>query len=126
MFLSLVKISPASGRENEVLEILLSVRGPTLAVSGCLECSIYQEHDDEQGIVYLEKWQSAEEMFRHIGSDLYVRVLKAIEFSDREPEIWFHEIAATRGMELIESVRTSKARQQEKSSRGGNGAGNEE
>jgi len=107
MLLSMVKITPVPGREQETLDILLSVRGPILAVSGCLECSIYEEHDDEHAIIYLERWQSAAEMFKHIGSTLYTRVLKAMELSDREPEILFHEITDTHGMELIERVRST-------------------
>ena len=58
MFLSIVKICPVPAKAQEVLDILLSVRGPTVAASGCLECSIYEEQDDEHAIVYLEKWQS--------------------------------------------------------------------
>jgi quinol monooxygenase YgiN len=107
MFLSMVKISPVPGREQEILDILLSVRGPTLADAGCLECSILEEHDDEKAIVYLEKWQSGTELCNHIRSAIYSRVLKALELSDREPEIWFHEITATQGMEVIERVRSS-------------------
>ena len=107
MFLTVVKISPVPGREQEILDILLSVRGPTLADAGCLECSILEEHDDEQVIVYLEKWQTGEEMLNHIRSAIYSRVLKAMDLSDRKPEVWFHEITATQGMEVIERVRSS-------------------
>jgi quinol monooxygenase YgiN len=109
MFLSMVKISPVPGREQEVLDILLSVQGPTLADAGCLECCILEEHDDEEAIVYLEKWQSDEQLCNHIRSSIYSRVLKALELSDREPEIWFHEITATQGMEVIERLRSSAA-----------------
>jgi quinol monooxygenase YgiN len=109
MFLSMVKISPVPGREQEILDILLSVRGPTLADAGCLECSILEEHDDENVIVYLEKWQTGEQLCNHIRSAIYSRVLKALELSDREPEILFHEITATQGMEVIERLRSSAA-----------------
>jgi quinol monooxygenase YgiN len=109
MYLTVVKISPVPGREKEIIDILLSVRGPTLADAGCLECSILEEHDDEKAIVYLEKWQSGEELCNHIRSAIYSRVLKALELSDREPEIWFHEITVTQGMEVIERLRSSTA-----------------
>jgi quinol monooxygenase YgiN len=103
----MVKISPAPGKQQEILDILLSVKGPTLADSGCLECSIYEEHDEERAIVYLEKWQFRAAMIEHIRSLLYGRVLKALELSDRPPEICFYEINGTQGMELIESVRST-------------------
>ena len=107
MFLSMVKISPVPAKAQEVLDILLSVRGPTLAASGCLECSIYLEDDEEHAIVYLEKWQSSCEMINHIRSAHYSRILKALELSDRQPGICFYEIAAVEGIELIERERSS-------------------
>ncbi len=109
MLLSMVKITPVPGKEQEIFDILLSVRGPTLAASGCLECSIYEDHDDEHTIIYLEKWQLRTEMIAHIRSTLYARVLKALELAERQPEICFYDVVGTQGMELIESVRSSSA-----------------
>jgi quinol monooxygenase YgiN len=109
MLLSIVKITPVPGKQQEVLDILLSVKGPTLAASGCIESCIWQELDDDHTVVYMEKWNMRSEMIDHISSALYARVLKALELSDREPEICFYEIAGTQGMELIESVRSSTA-----------------
>ena len=106
MLMSMVKISPVPGKQQEVLDILLSVRGPTLAVTGCLECSIYEEHDEDHTIVYEERWQSRNEMIAHIRSPLFTRVLKALDLSEKQPGIWFYEIAGIQGMELIESLRS--------------------
>lgn len=107
MILSMIKIFPATAKQQEILDILLSVRGPTLATSGCLECSIYEEHDDEHAIVYLEKWQSRKVMVNHVRSLLYPRVLKALELSARHPEIVFYELAGAEGIELIVRERSS-------------------
>jgi quinol monooxygenase YgiN len=107
MILSIVNIVPSGGKRQEILDILFSVKGPTLAAPGCLACSIYEEQGEEQAIVYYQLWQTPEEMYRHIRSALYSRVLQAMELSTREPEIRFHTISETRGMELIESLRGS-------------------
>ena len=107
MILSMVTISTDPENRMAVLDILLSVKGPTLAEQGCLACCIYEEYDEVHVITYLEKWQSAAEMYRHIRSPLYIRVLKAMELSSSKPEIVFNEVAGTRGMELIESLRIS-------------------
>ncbi len=109
MLLTMVKISPSPGKQQEILDILMSVRGPTLAASGCLECSIYEEHDEEHIVLYLEKWQSMNEMIVHIRSPLYTRVLKALELSVRQPEISFYEVSGRQGIELIEGVRSPMA-----------------
>jgi quinol monooxygenase YgiN len=109
MFLAIVKISPAPGKQQEILDILMSVRGPSRAVSGCLECSIFEEHDEEPVILYLEKWRLRSEMVDHIRSALYTRVLKAMELSIEQPEISFYEISGRQGIELIEGVRSPMA-----------------
>jgi quinol monooxygenase YgiN len=106
MLLSMVKISPVPGKRQEILDILQSVRGPTLAAPGCLRSSILEEHDDELFIVYLEEWQTRTEMAVHIRSPLYSRVLKAMELSRQQPEICFYEVSGIEGLELIESVRS--------------------
>jgi len=62
MILSMVTISPGPEKRLAVLEILLSVKGPTLAEQGCLSCCIYEEHDEVHVITYMEKWQSTAEM----------------------------------------------------------------
>ncbi len=107
MMLAMVKIVPSPGKRQEILDILFSVKGPTLATPGCRACSIYEEQGDEQAITYIEHWQSPAEMYRHVRSPLYSRVLEAMELSSIEPEICFHMIMRTEGMELIENLRST-------------------
>jgi quinol monooxygenase YgiN len=107
MMLAMVKIVPSPGKRQEILDILLSVKGPTLAVPGCRACSIYEEHGAEQAIAYVELWQAPAEMYRHLRSPLYSRVLEAMELSARKPEICFHTVLRTEGLELIESLRST-------------------
>jgi len=105
MILSIVKIAPLLERRNEVLEILLSVKGPTLAVSGCLECCICEEHGDEYAIIYLEKWLSEDLLYRHIRSELYSRVLEAMELARETPQVFVVDIGTAEGMKLIREIR---------------------
>jgi len=44
-------------------------------------------------------------MYQHIRSNLYSRVLNAIELASKPPEVWFHEDSETTGIELIEAMR---------------------
>jgi quinol monooxygenase YgiN len=89
-----------------VIEILMSVETMTRLKHGCMGSYIYQERCDRQKILYIEKWQSKEDMHRHIRSDLYLRVLNATELANEPPEICFHEGSETTGIELIEAIRT--------------------
>lgn len=105
MIIAFVKIFPRGEKRQEILDILLAVKGPTLASSGCLSVACCEEHDEEPGILYLEQWQSLPALEQHIRSSSYSRILAAIELSDRRPEIHFYETGEVRGFELVERVR---------------------
>ena len=105
MRLSMIRIVPFPAKRQAVLDILLSMRGPTRAIMGCLNCGIYAEQGDEQAIVYVEQWRTAAEMYRHMRSSLYARLLEGMELAEKVPEVCIYEIANTCGLELIELVR---------------------
>ncbi len=109
MMLAMVKIVPSPGKRQEILDILFSVKGPTLATPGCRACSIYEEQGEDQAITYIERWQSPADMYRHVRSALYSRILEAMELSSMTPEISFHMIMRTEGMELVENLRRTSA-----------------
>jgi len=102
----MVKISPEPAKRQELIDILLTVKGPALATSGCRSCSVYEEYD-ETAIVYLELWDTEAEMKQHIRSPLYSRLLEAMELSVSSPEINYYTIAKTAGISLIGEVRDS-------------------
>jgi len=106
MILSFVKINPLPGKRQVVLDILRSVIGPTRVKSGCMDCAVYTDQGEGQTILYLEQWQSREHLERHIRSELYFRVLSAMELANEAPEIYFHEVSDTRGLEYIKALRT--------------------
>ncbi len=106
--LALVKIMPTPENRKEVLDILISIKGPTQAIQGCLDCDICEEEGDNGRIVFFEHWLTWEDFIRHIRSDLYGRMLEAMELSSREPEVSFFEVSAMKGMELIEAVRSPR------------------
>jgi hypothetical protein len=61
--------------------------------------------------MYVEQWGSEEALDEHIRSDLYRRVLAAMELSKQSPEIKFHYVTETKGFEMVESLRSdSRAR----------------
>jgi len=95
------------GKQQVVVDILRSVIGPTRLKSGCMDCTVYTDQGEAQTILYIEQWQSREALDRHIQSELYFRVLSAMELANEAPEIYFHEVSDTRGLEYVESLRMS-------------------
>jgi quinol monooxygenase YgiN len=107
MIISTLRIAPISKQHLQALEILRSVQGPTLAQPGCVACDIYVESGLDRTILFCEQWECEAALYQHIGSDLYRRILAAIELSKTRPEICFHRVSTTQGMELVEQLRCS-------------------
>jgi len=105
MLIVLLKIKPRAGKRKETLEILCSLRERLEGRQDCLACEVYEAYQGEGKILYLEQWRSAEALNSHIQSPLYLRILTAMELAAKEPEICFHEVAGSRGMDLIEALR---------------------
>jgi quinol monooxygenase YgiN len=105
MLQSVVKIYPAPGSEQTVLEVLESMKGPIAALDNCLGCSVTVEVGEGGAICYTEQWRTREALDRHLRSTLYGRVLEAMECSRTPPEVEFYEVTEVGGLELIEKVR---------------------
>ncbi|HSB51945.1 MAG TPA: antibiotic biosynthesis monooxygenase, partial [Dissulfurispiraceae bacterium] len=102
MVLSLIRMTVAPNRRRSILEVLRFVERQTRVKQGCSDCAVYEARDQSHTILYVEQWRSREERDCHIRSDLYLRILAAMELSSEPPEIFFHEVSETKGIELIE------------------------
>lgn len=107
MIVGTVRILPAPQRRADVLEVLRSVQGRVQDQPGCTGCRIYQEDDPESAIVLVERWASDEALQTHLRSDIYQRILSAIELSASPPGISFDHVSATEGIEVIERSRNA-------------------
>jgi quinol monooxygenase YgiN len=105
MIVGMLRIPLAPNRHAEVLEVLRSIQGPVLAQPGCKAYHIYDEQGLEPAVVLVERWESRATLEAHIRSDIYRRILGAIELAGGPPEISFEVVSAREGMELIERLR---------------------
>jgi len=62
----LVKIIPRPGQKKVIMDLFQSVRGPTSMKPGCTECSIYNKLNNDETILYFERWSSMEALQQHI------------------------------------------------------------
>jgi quinol monooxygenase YgiN len=108
MIIASVRIVLLPEKRAEILEVLQYVKGLMRAWSGCISCGIYEEHGESPAILFLEQWRSREELHQYIRSPLYLQVLTAMDLASELPEIHFHEVTNSQGMELIEALRCCK------------------
>jgi quinol monooxygenase YgiN len=106
MIIGTVRLLPPPDRRGAVLEILQSVQGHVRAQPGCEACDVLDEQGQEPAILLFERWASPEALEEHLRSEMYRRILGAIELSGGHPDIRFEHVSASEGMELIERLRT--------------------
>jgi quinol monooxygenase YgiN len=105
MVFAIMRLFPLMKDRAKLLEILESVQHLSVLRRGCLGSWLSVDHLRHNHICYGEQWAEEEDLYAHMRSDLYRRVLAAIELSHTFPEVNFHFVAATKGMELIQALR---------------------
>jgi quinol monooxygenase YgiN len=106
---SVIRIAPSPKQRGQVIEILQSVQDLTRPIPGCLGCWLSEEDCLHNYILYAEQWEAESAMEDHVRSDLYRRVLAAMELSRQSPEIKFYYSSDNKGFELIEKLRGTPA-----------------
>jgi quinol monooxygenase YgiN len=91
-------------REN-LLQIVRLILEPTRVEKGCLNYRCYQDVEDENAFVILERWQTQQDLERFIQSKNYQQLLTAMELLTEAPEIKINGISYTAGLEAIEKAR---------------------
>ena len=105
--LSILELTPLPGKREEILEILRFCVDGLQTKPGCLGSAVYEGGDQNATILYLERWRSAQELNRHIESNLYLGVLTAMDLASDPPGLSFYELSDTKSMELITALRSS-------------------
>ena len=90
---------------HEVLKTLRPLLAPTRVRQGCLDCRLYQDVEDENTFLLIQEWESQEALESHVFSDEYRKILAAMDLAAEKPEVMFHTVTRTAGMEFIRTVR---------------------
>ena len=105
MILTKLRLFPAPEQRRQILAVLRSVQGPTQAEPSCSAAQVYEEDGPGAAILYVEEWESESEFREHVRSELYRRILAAVDLSKSAPEVRFHHVSRTQGLDLVEQVR---------------------
>ena len=102
---TILKIVPMKGKREVLLEILHSIENALQGRAACVDCCVLEEPVGKRAILYFDQWSSPEDLALHIRSELFLRMLVAMELAAHPPEINFHEIASTREFSWIKALR---------------------
>ncbi len=90
---------------DDVIVALRSVVGPSLANRTCSECRVLRDEADEGFVVFYERWLSFAAFERHVRSDLYLRVLAAIDMAAEPPKVRIECMEHTWDLDLVKELR---------------------
>jgi quinol monooxygenase YgiN len=102
---STLKLFPRPRESSEVIRILRSVRDLTQTLPDCLGCWLDEGGYLQRPLLYVEQWESEGALHKHLRSDLYSRLLVAMELSAKPPELCFHYVSETKGIGLVQEIR---------------------
>jgi quinol monooxygenase YgiN len=100
-----VRMTIPPQRSDEVLSILRKVLEQCRDNPNCLGGHIYGDLQDRNVLMLEQVWSSGEDLDRHLRSDEYRNLLLALELAVERPEIAFHTISHSTGIETIERAR---------------------
>lgn len=95
------RIVAPEGKRDEVLDILLRLKGPTEVAKGCRSCRVMQDVEDDRSLTYVVQWNTEAEVEEHLRSERFRRLLPYIELSTEPPEVDFSTIDRVRGIEFL-------------------------
>jgi quinol monooxygenase YgiN len=97
---------------GEILQMLRSAMGPTLAERGCRNCHLQQDADDPNLLTFTQEWEAQEDVDRHMASNEYRKVLAAMDMADAPPDVTFLTVLGESGFERIAAARQHLAVQE--------------
>ncbi len=102
---STIRITASENPDGEIVRVLRSMIEPTRVETGCISCGLYQDLHDPGVIIWVEEWNTQDDLERHLRSPQYKKILAAFDMSDGQPDMRFNTVVETKGMQLIAEAR---------------------
>ncbi len=91
------------------MEVFALLLGPVRVEPGCRSCELYLDAGNGDELLYVEEWETTEQLERHMRSCRYERMLALMEASDRPPVLRYYSISDVKGLEYLEAIRLGNA-----------------
>jgi len=110
MILATLRMKFSTKKFGEALRILRSIAEQSRVQPGCLSCQLYRNGQQDNVLLFEQKWSNEEDLERYLRSDDYGKVLMVLDMTIEEPEIRFDTILSSTGFETIGKARADSAR----------------
>lgn len=105
MIITTARVHVPPEKQEEVIRTMRRVLEPTRVKSGCVGIQCGRDIEDDNVLILIEQWSSKAHFEQHVRSDAYKIMISVLESAYERPEIRFHEVADTSGMEIVFEMR---------------------
>jgi quinol monooxygenase YgiN len=105
MIMATLRLRPAAGMKYSFVSALQEISALAEAMPGCLESLLYRAADDEDVLLYFERWVSEEDLVRHLKTESYGKLLSMMEQSADWPELNFYQVVKHTGLDTVVEAR---------------------
>lgn len=109
MVIEILGLVARRDNRRELHAALSFLLGPTRVEPGCVACHLYQDVTNLNCLHFQCLWKSEADFLRHLRSENYKQVLILMELSAEPPDLQFHTVFETRGMEVVHTTRQQRA-----------------
>jgi quinol monooxygenase YgiN len=105
MIIEKIGVLVAPERREDLRRAFSALLGPTCVEPGCISCDLFQEAGNPNRFCLETRWKTDQELIRHLRSEQYRSLLILLELSSEPPQVEFHHVLETKGLELIHAAR---------------------
>jgi quinol monooxygenase YgiN len=99
-----LRIVAPEGKRQEILDVLLCLKGPTEVSRGCRACRVVQSVEDDHALTYIVQWDTQANLEEHLRCERFRRLLPYMEISVEPPEVEISAIDRVAGIEFLVAV----------------------
>lgn len=89
---------------SQAVQLLVSAVGRTEATPGCTECSVARDATDDGLVHYRESWESEAGLQQHLKTDVFRRVLTAMDMCNETPKVTVGNVSGRRGIACLQEL----------------------
>ena len=102
MIIAAIRMVIHPDKQSEFVKTVRGALEPMRYEPGCKSVRLYEDLVKENTFTFLEMWETEEDLQDHIRTEDFRMILQMMDMSSMEaPEIEFHKVEETSGMETI-------------------------
>lgn len=108
MVILTISVTANSKKRNELLSAGRLIIDQTRKESGCLDCRLSQDIDNENLINIEERWERRSYLDEHFRSDIFSALLGAVKLLGKTHEVRINDGSQIEKLEAIEAARLNQ------------------